>query len=57
MIIKPSCRKRRRRPTMTPRFNSNSIALEIGLLRMTLDMARDLEKKEEEEKPAAKTRG
>lgn len=54
MIIKPSCRKRRRRPTMTPRFNSNSIALEIGLLRMTLDMARDIEKKEESKKQDGK---
>ena len=45
MIIKSSCRKRSRRPTMTPRFGANSVALEIGLLRMTLDMARDLEKK------------
>jgi len=50
MIIKPSCRKRRRRPTMTPRFNSNSIALEIGLLRMTLDMAREIEKNERDKK-------
>lgn len=50
MIIKPSCRKRRRRPTLTPRFGSTSIALEIGLLRMTLDMAREMEKKDEEKK-------
>ena len=50
MIIKPSCRKRRRRPTMTPRFGSSSIALEIGLLRMTIDMAREIEKKEREER-------
>ena len=50
MIIKTSCRKRRRRPTMTPRFGSTSIALEIGLLRMTLDMARELERKDFEKK-------
>ncbi|MFN8392093.1 MAG: hypothetical protein U0136_17510 [Bdellovibrionota bacterium] len=50
MIIKTSCRKRRRRPTMTPRFGSSTIALEIGLLRMTLDMARELEKKDAEDK-------
>ncbi len=47
MIIKTSCRKRRRRPTMTPRFGTSSIAFEIGLLRMTIDMARQLEKKED----------
>lgn len=54
MIIKTSCRKRRRRPTMTPRFGSSSIALEIGLLRMTLDMARELEKNEDKQKPEQK---
>lgn len=43
-----SRRKRKRRPTFTPRFGSSTIAFEIGLLRMTLDMTRDLEKKEEE---------
>ncbi len=41
-------RKRRRKPTMTPRFGSSSIALEIGLIRLTLDMQRELEKKERE---------
>jgi len=35
---------------MTPRFGSSSIALEIGLLRMTIDMAREIEKKEREER-------
>ena len=49
MIIKTSRRKRRRRPTMTPRFGSSTVALEIGLVRMTLDMARELERKDEEE--------
>ena len=46
MIVKTTRRKRRRRPTMTPRFGSSTIALEIGLVRMTLDMQRDIEKKE-----------
>ena len=45
-------RKRRRRPTLTPRFGSSTVALEIGLIRLTLDMVRELEKdtKEEEKK-------
>ena len=47
-------RKRKRRPTFTPRFGSSSIALEIGLLRMTLDMARELEKKEDEKEKNGK---
>ena len=34
MHEKPERRKRRRRPTLTPRFNDSSIAYEIGLLRM-----------------------
>lgn len=45
-----SRRKRKRRPTFTPRFGPASIAFEIGLLRMTLDMAREIEKKEQENK-------
>jgi hypothetical protein len=35
---------------MTPRFGSSTVALEIGLLRMTLDMARELERKDHQEK-------
>ena len=45
-----SCRKRRRKPTMTPRFGSSSIALEIGLLRMTLDVMREFDKEENKKK-------
>ena len=45
-----TCRKRRRRPTMTPRFGSSSVALEIGLLRMTLDVLREFDKQEEKKK-------
>lgn len=47
MIVNTTRRKRRRRPTMTPRFGTSTIALEIGLVRMTLDMQRELERKEE----------
>ena len=43
-------RKRSRRPTFTPRFGPESIALEIGLLRMTLEVQRELEKQEEKKK-------
>lgn len=39
-------RKRKRRPTMNPRFGPSSIALELGLLRMTMDIYREQEKKE-----------
>ena len=46
METRSSCRRRRRRPTVTPRFGSSSLALEIGLLRLTLDMQRELEKKD-----------
>ena len=46
MIVKTTRRKRRRRPTMTPRFGGSTIALEIGLVRLTLDMPREIEKKE-----------
>lgn len=47
MIVNTSRRKRKRRPTMTPRFGQSTVALEIGLLRMTLDMPRELDRKEE----------
>lgn len=50
MIIKTTRRKRRRRPTMTPRFGSSSVALEIGLVRLTLDMQRELELERKEER-------
>ena len=46
MLNKQSCRKRKRRPTLTPRFGSSTIAMEIGLLRMTLDMARQIQHEE-----------
>lgn len=41
-------RRRRRKPTFTPRFGSSSIALEIGLLRLALEAQREAEKFEEE---------
>ena len=44
-------RKRRRRPTFTPRFGPASVAFEIGLLRMSLDLHREeIEKKKDEER-------
>ena len=43
-------RRRRRRPTGIPRFGPESIALEIGLLRMSLDVQREIERKEEKNK-------
>lgn len=39
-------RKRRRKPTLTPRFGSSSLALEIGLVRMALEAQREFEKKQ-----------
>ncbi len=39
-------RKRRRKPTMTPRFGENSVAFEIGLLRMTMGLQREMEQAE-----------
>lgn len=43
MPIDKNRRKRRRKPTMTPRFGDSTIALEIGLLRMSLGMERELD--------------
>ena len=31
-------RKRKRRPTLTPRFGPASVALEIGLIRLSLEI-------------------
>ena len=45
-----NCRKRKRKPTMTPRFGSSTLALEIGLLRMTMDVMREFESKEQKKK-------
>ena len=42
-------RKRKRRPTLTPRFGNSSVALELGLLRLALDAYREAEKKDEKE--------
>ncbi len=39
-------RKRKRKPTLTPRFGGSSIALEIGLLRMALEVQREAEREE-----------
>jgi hypothetical protein len=39
-------RKRRRKPTLTPRFGSSTLALEIGLLRLSLEAQREFEEQE-----------
>ena len=41
-----SRRKRRRKPTMTPRFGENSVAFEIGLIRLSMEVQREMEQKE-----------
>ena len=46
MAVNDNRRKRRRKPTMTPRFGPTSIAFEIGLLRMTMGMQREMEEAE-----------
>lgn len=43
-------RKRRRKPTLSGRFGSSTLALEIGLIRMTMDMQKELERKQEQQK-------
>lgn len=42
-------RRRRRKPTMNGRFAANSLALEIGLIRVSMDMVREFDKKESAE--------
>ncbi len=54
MIVKTTRRKRRRKATLTPRFGSSTVALEIGLIRMTLDVIKEIEKKEQEERSEKK---
>ncbi len=34
-------RRKKRRPTLTPRFGPSSVALEIGLIRQSLDVTAD----------------
>lgn len=43
-------RKRRRRPTFTPRFGPASVALELGLLRLTLAEEREEANKQDNQK-------
>ena len=47
-----SRRKRRRRPTFTPRFGASSVALEIGILRLMIEQQKDLDifKKDEKDR-------
>lgn len=47
-------RKRRRRPTFTPRFGPGSVALEIGLLRMMIEQQKDLLEKKEDKGQGSK---
>lgn len=39
-------RKKRRKPTLTPRFGPSSVALEIGLIRQSLDVTADIKLQE-----------
>ena len=39
-------RRRRRRPTVTPRFGPSSVALELGLLRLALEAEKEFEREE-----------
>jgi hypothetical protein len=39
-------RPRKRKPTITPRFGSSTIALEISLIRMAIEVQREELKKE-----------
>lgn len=48
LINQPIRRPRKRKPTLTPRFNSSSIAYEIGLIRISMEMVKDIEKEERE---------
>lgn len=41
MVIDKNRRKKRRRATFTPRFGPASVALEIGLIRQSLDVKTD----------------
>ena len=40
-------RKRKRKPTLTPRFGSSTVALEIGLIRMSIDAIREETQREQ----------
>ncbi len=46
-------RKRRRRPTVTPRFGPSSVALELGLLRLALEEEKDEQREKSERKLSA----
>lgn len=50
MLVKTVRRRRRRRQTMSPRFGCSNVALEIGLIRMTLDVLKDYEREEFQKK-------
>lgn len=47
MIKRESNRRpRKRRPTLNPRFGNSSLAYEIGLLRLSMDIMKDVSKEE-----------
>jgi len=43
-------RKRKRKPTQTPRFGVDSVAYEIALIRASYELQRELEKSEKKDK-------
>lgn len=50
MQLNTTRRKRKRKPTLTPRFGNSTVALEIGLIRLALEAQREIEKLEEKER-------
>jgi len=51
MHTRQNRRKRKRTPTLTPRFGSNSVALEIALIRQSLETEREFLQNLTEEQP------
>lgn len=41
-------RKRKRKPTITPRFGDNTLTLEIGLIRLAQESLKELEKEKKQ---------
>ena len=44
MQVRNNRRKRKRTPTLTPRFGAGSVALEIALIRQALDAQRNTDR-------------
>jgi hypothetical protein len=51
MQVNNNRRKRKRKPTMNPRFGPGSLAFEIGLIRISLDVTKESEDKENKPLP------